>query len=218
MRWFGISSRWLALGGGAAIAATIACAGGSRSEEPMPAPGFGVLSGQTVLVLPVQYVQRVPGGWLGGAASAQEAARSADMEITFALQEVGGRASWVTPEQQMEALSRRPSIDVYPYLLSADEARRQGGELRHVRDPLYGEIRMLAALFDARYAIWPMEIYYQRDREGEGARLAIRTFLLDARGGDVLWFGIIRGSGGQPPASPAALAAAAQAFAVRVSP
>jgi hypothetical protein len=177
-----------------------------------------VLSGQTVLVLPVQYVQRVPGGWVGGAANAQDAARSADMEITFALHELGGRATWVTPEQQMEELSRRPSVEVFPYLLSADEARQQGGSLRHIRDPLYGEIRMLAALFDARYAVWPMEFFYEQDREGGGGHLAIRTFVVDARAGTVVWYGLVRGDGTQPPASPGALAAAAQTFAVQVSP
>jgi hypothetical protein len=211
-----ITSRWLALGIGTLLAATVACGGGGA--EPMPTPGFGVLSGQTVLVLPVQYVQRVPGGWVGGAANAQDAARSADMEITFALHELGGRATWVTPEQQMEELSRRPSVEVFPYLLSADEARQQGGSLRHIRDPLYGEIRMLAALFDARYAVWPMEFFYEQDREGGGGHLAIRTFVVDARAGTVVWYGLVRGDGTQPPASPGALAAAAQTFAVQVSP
>jgi hypothetical protein len=198
------------------LTAMLACGGGA--DEPMPAPGFGVLSGQRVLVLPVQYVQQVPGGWVGGAANAQDAARSADMEITFALNEVGGRAIWVTPEQQLEELSRRPSVDVFPYLLSADEARRQGESLRHIRDPLYGEIRMLAALFDARYAVWPMEFFYERDGEAGGGHLAIRTFVLDARAGTVVWYGIVRGDGSQPPASPGALAATAQTFALLVSP
>ena len=148
----------------------------------------------------------------------QDAARSADMEITFALNEVGGRATWVTPEMQLEELSRRPMIDVVPYLLSADEARQKGGSLRHVRDPLYGEIRMLAALFDARYAVFPMEFLYEQDEEEGGGHLAIRTFVLDARAGTVLWYGLVRGDGSQPPASPGALALAAQAFAVQVSP
>ncbi len=211
-----INCLWLAFGVSTLLTTTAACGGGG--DEPVPTPGFGVLSGQTVLVLPVQYVQRVPGGWLGGAANAQDAARSADTEITFALQEVSGRATWVTPDQQMDELSRRPMVEVFPYLLSADEARQQGGSLRHVRDPLYGEIRVLAALFDARYAVFPMEFFYEQDREGGGGHLAIRTFVLDARAGTVIWYGIVRGDGAQPPASAGALASVAQTFAVQVSP
>lgn len=209
----------IALAGLAALLLGVgACGQGQVAEEPAPATGFGVLSGQTVLVLPVQYVRQVPGGWVAGAANATEAARAADSEIAFALAEQGGRAIWVTAEQQVEALRRRPGIQgVNPYVLSADEARRGGGKLRSVHDPLYGEIRMVAALFDARYALLPLEFFYQPG-EGEAAgRLALRTFLLDTRAGTVLWYGVVTG-GDDPPASAAALASLAQAFAGLVSP
>ncbi len=197
------------------VALAAACGGGGR--EPEPALGFGVLSGQAVLVLPVQYVRRLPGGWAGGAENAEAAARQADLEIAFALSERGGRAAWVTPVQQVETLKRRPAIRVNPYALSAGEARAEGAKLKEIRDPLYGEIRMLAALFDARYAVWPLELLYEENADAPGGHLAIRIFLLDTRRGDVLWYGVVDG-GDLPPASAAALAAAAQAFADRVSP
>lgn len=216
MRQSDRESLWDALTLGLVLCSALACSG--SKEQPLPAPGFGVLSGQTVLVLPVQYVERLPGGWIGGAADYQEAARAADTEISFALNEVGGRSTWVMAERQAAELARRPSLGLHPYLLSADEARREGGDLRNVRDPLYGEIRMRAALFETRYALWPMEILYETDPEGGGSHLAIRTFVLDARAGSVVWYGVIREAGGQPPASAGALAALAQAFAVQVSP
>ncbi|UCC47973.1 MAG: hypothetical protein JSV41_10885 [Gemmatimonadota bacterium] len=205
----------LALALGAGLIALAAC--GRSGDEPLPVPGFGVLSGQRVLVLPVQYVRPMPGGWVGGASNAQAAARQADLEIAFALGELGGRATWVTPDQQIEALRRRPSIRVNPYAFSADELRQKAEKLKDVRDPLYGEIRLLAALFDSRYAVWPLELVYAPEEESTGGRLAIRTFLLDVRAGTVMWYGLIRGDE-QPPASPGALAAAAQAFALQVSP
>ena len=197
----------------------IVASGCSRAGNgPRPPAGFGMLSGQTVLVLPVQYVSRGPAGWIGGAATAQAAARQADSEIAFALREQGGRAHWIMPEEQVEALQRRPSIQVDPYMLSADEARREGGKLKDVRDPLYGEIRLVAALFDARLALWPMEVYRASGEDGAPGRVTIRTFLLDARSGDVLWYGEIASPTAHEATAPAALAAAAQAFAVRVSP
>jgi hypothetical protein len=199
----------------AALIAVAACRG--SGDAPMPVPGFGVLSGQMVLVLPVQYVRPVPGGWVARAANAEAAARQADLEIAFALGERGGLAMWVTPDQQIEALRRRPSIRVNPYAFSADELRQKADKLRQIRDPLYGEIRLLAALFDSRYAVWPLELVYVPEEDGTGGRLAIRTFLLDTRAGTVLWSGLVRGND-QPPASPGALAAAAQAFAFQVSP
>lgn len=187
-------------------------------NESAPPAGFGMLSGQRVLVLPVQYVSRTSGGWIGGAATAQAAARQADSEIAFALREQGGRAQWITPNQQVEALQRRPSIQVDPHMLSADEARREGGRLKEVRDPLYGEIRLVAALFDTRLVLWPMEVYQAPGEEGGPGRVAIRTFLLDARSGEVLWYGEIASEAAHEPATPAALAAAAQVFAVQMSP
>ncbi len=209
--------RYSGLALGASIALAIGC-GGSSGEGPVPVTGFGMFSGQTVLVLPVQYVQQVPGGWIGRARNARDAAKVADTEITFALKEHGGRANWATPDMQESRLARSPGIEVDPYSLSAGEARRKGGNLKDVKDPLYGEIRTIAALFDCRYVLWPMEVYYQTEDETNTGQLAIRTFVLDARRGDVLWYGVIPGDSQEPPASPGALAALAQRFAVYVSP
>ena len=202
-----------------AVAAVVACGGGGGVEEgPVPVTGFGVLSGKTVLVLPVQYVRRVPGGWPGRQSGAKEAARAADAEIAFALDEFGGRAVWVKPEQQVRALQQQPSIQgVNPYLLSADKLRAEGKDAKSFRDDLYSETRMISALFDARYAIWPLEVISVEGEDGSGDRLAVRSFLLDMRAGAVLWYGVVIGDD-QPPASPGALAGLAQAFAELVSP
>ena len=197
----------------------VACGGGGGIDEgPVPMTGFGVLSGKTVLVLPVQYVRRVAGGWPGQRSGARDAARAADAEIAFALEEYGGRATWVTPDQQVRALEQQPSIQgVNPYLLSADQLRAEGKDAETYRGDLYSELRMIAALFDTRYAIWPLEVIGVEDEEGSGERLAVRSFLLDLRAGSVMWYGLVLGDE-QPPASPGALAGLAQAFAELVSP
>jgi hypothetical protein len=200
------------------VVAATACGGGGPQEEPVPVTGFEVLSGKTVVVLPVQYVRQVEGGWPGSAASARDAARAADAEITFALEEHGGRAIWITPEMVVEALERQPTIQgVNPYLMSADVLRREGGGLQHFRDPLFGEVRKITVLTDTRYVLWPLEVMDVKEEDGEGRLLAIRTFLLDSRAGTLLNYSLILGDS-QPPASAGALAAAAQAFAAVVSP
>ncbi len=212
MRRIGLAVSGLA---GTVLVATAGCSGGGDEFEPVA--GFGMLAGHTVLVLPVQYTRPVPGGWIGGAQDGRAAARLADLEIAFALGERGGRARWVTPEEQAEALNRRPAMTVDPYALSADELRRGGKRSRHFGDPLYGEIRMLAALFDSRYVVWPLEIAFESG-EGESAgQLAALTYLLDARAGTILWTGFVRGGEG-PASSPGALAGLAQRFASLVSP
>ncbi len=209
-KWEMILATWVACG------LVSSCSGGT-GETP-PSAGFGMLSGRTVLILPVQYVQRVPGGWVGGASNEREAARQADTELTFALSERGGRAVWVTPDQQVATLKRRPSIEADPYALSADEARREGSDLEDVKDPLRSEIRMLAALFDCRYAILPLEIGYEFDEETQSGQLGILTLLVDVRRAQVLWGGVIAGASDQPPASAGAIASLAQQWADVVSP
>lgn len=188
-------------------AAGWACSGG---PAPEPSPGPGLLRGQTVLVLPVQYVSS-GSARLAGTAGTGEAARQADAEIAFALSELDARVGWVFPDRQADVLRQRPSVEVDPFALSADEVREGGRGMRRIRDPLYGEIRAMAALFDARFALWPLELSYEEAASGDG-RLAIRALLLDARGGDVMWRGTVRGQP-HPVHSPAALASAAQAFA-----
>ncbi len=76
---------------------------------------------------------------------------------------------------------------------------------------------MLAALFDSRYALWPLEIVYESGDSATAGQLALRTVLLDTRAGNVLWSGSVRGGAGAPN-SPGALAGLAQVFAEYVSP
>ena len=176
-----------------------------------------MLSGRSVLVLPVQFVQQTPEGYIGGAQGRRNAVRQANDEVVFALGEEGGRAEWILPEQQLDVLERQPAVEVNPYMLSVDQVVREGSDLERIVDPLYGQIRMLAALFDSRYALWPFEFFFHESGDTTPGRVALRGLLVDARTGDVIWQGLVHG-GTEPATSPAALASTAQAFAVLVSP
>lgn len=202
------------------LAASGACGGGSGGDGPMPVPGFGILGGQRVLVLPVHYVQPVDGGWVGGAASADQALRHANAEIAFALGERRSTTTWVVAEEIAAAVQRQPAMGVHIYGLSADPVRRSAlGRADRVGDPLYGEIRRLAALMDARYAVFPVELWYESAPAGHGGEghAALWTLLLDARTGFVLWSGMVRGSPG-PAGSEATVARTAEALARQVTP
>ena len=200
------------------LTSLLAC-GGRSNGGPAPVPGFGMLGGQRVLVLPVHYAQPVAGGWVGGA-SAGESLRRLNAEIAFALGERKGTTQWVLPEEIAAALARQPAVDVHVYGLSADPVRRASlGRAERVKDPLYGEIRRLAALFDTRYAVFPVELWYEPARAGYGGegRAALWTLLLDARTGFVLWSGLVRGEPGAAT-SERALVHVAEAFARQLVP
>lgn len=202
----------------AALVGLAACGGGS-GDGPMPVPGFGMLGGQRVLLLPVHYVQPAAGGWVGGASSADDALRHVNAEIAFALGERKGTTQWILPAEIARGVARQPAMGVHVYALSADPIRRAAlGRADRVRDPLYGEVRRLAALFDARYAVFPVELGYEPPPEsgGEG-RAGLWTVLLDVRTGFVLWSGTVRGEPG-PAASEVTVARAAQALARQLVP
>jgi hypothetical protein len=212
-------AKWTTAATGLVLVAAISCGGGGgASDLPAPTPGLSILTGKTVLVLPVQYARQLPDGWVGGASGRRDAALQATSEIVFALGEYGGRADWVFPDQQQAALDQQPAIEgVSPYMLSAGDLLREGSHAKDFRDPLYGQIRMLAALFDARYAVWPLEVFSLQEKDEPQGRLAIRAYLLDVRAGTVLWYGIVPGDD-QPPASAGALATLAQIYAELISP
>lgn len=197
-----------------------AACGRGAGDGPMPVPGFGILGGQRVLLLPVHYVQPVAGGWLGAAGSAEESLRQANAEIAFAVGERRGTTQWIFPEEIARVLGRQPALQVHVYALSADPIRRENaGRLEWVKDPLYGEVRAIAALFDARYAVFPVELGYEepRSREETEGHGALWTVLFDARTGIVLWSGTVRGEAG-PAASGATVARVAQALARQLVP
>jgi hypothetical protein len=193
------------------------CGTANVGPAPTPAAGFGLLGGQRVLLLPVHYAPSVAGRPVGGAASASEATRRADAEIAFALAERGGTTIWIGPDSIAAATARQPGIGVQVYALSADPLRRARiGRADRIGDPLHGEIRRLAALHDARYVVFPVELVYDADREGRG-RVGLWTVLLDARTGFILWAQTLYAEPG-PPDAAAAFAAVAAALARRLVP
>ena len=83
-------------------------------------------------------------------------------------------------------------------------------QVKRIGDPLFGDIRKLAAVFDNQIALLPVGAeFVGRTRETATLQIAAALIKLDA---DVVWFGVIAGT--EPGVgSDAAIASAAQAFA-----
>lgn len=86
----------------------------------------------------------------------------------------------------------------------------QRAQVRRIGDPLYGDLRLLAAVLDARIAVLPVAAEYIGAAQ-ESARVQIATAVIDVMDGTVLWFGVLQSEDGL--SAEAALASAAQAFA-----
>jgi hypothetical protein len=183
------------------LAVSAACS--SRAPAPSadaPQRNAPDLGGRTVMVLPAQFA---PGGGSGGL----EPVPGLDAEIAYWLADRGPRIQWVFPAAIDRALQRNPTLGIRPNALAVGAFHSM--EVRNIGDPLFGDLRTLGALMDARYALLPTAAAYV-SREG-GERVEVSAALIDTRGGNVLWFGVVAGNTG--PRGSAAVASAAEALA-----
>lgn len=179
--------------GGALLLAVAAC-GGRAAAGGAPPPPLD-LGGVRVMVLPAQAVESVAG--------------DVDAEIAFALRERGSLTAWVFAGELRVALARNPGLAVQLEQMPVGVFRR--ARVQRIGDPLYGELRRLAALSDATVALIPIDVRASAGGDGASA-VEIAAALIEARLGTVLWYGIVSSRTGPASGAPP-LAAAADALA-----
>lgn len=174
----------LAVGGGA-------CARHAAPPEPGTSQGTPPdLRGIRVMVLPMQDNRGVRG--------------DVDAELAFGLNERGRGVDWILPAKLQDAVDRAPGLNAS--LRGLPVGTFEAAEVRRVGDPLYGELRRLAALVDGEVALIPVSAAPRSDSTG-AFTVRLATALVQVRTGRVLWFGVVEGDAG-PPEDPRALASA----------
>jgi hypothetical protein len=182
------------------VAACLAVAACSRGADPnaqvapLPNRPLAGLAGQEVIVIPTHYLR--PGDSLGWAAAVErprELLSEVDDEIAFALGERGFRTRWVFPEQLIRSAQRNAAHSPDPRALAAEglrplARRRPDGQLG---EPLASQLRSLVALHGARYALFPVELRFEKT--GGAGRAVLHVFLIDARLSRATWGGDVRG-------------------------
>lgn len=179
-----MNRRTLLLG---ALLLSAACAG-RRSEPPTPDEPQRPppdLSGERVMVLPAQPA--------AGASPIGVPVPGLDEEIAFWLAESAPRVDWVFPPDIQRALDRSPSLDIRIDALAVSSFHR--AQVQRIGDPLFGDLRALNVLVNARYALVPVAAGYVQGTTGEG-RVEMHLALIDTQGGAVLWFGAVAGDPG----------------------
>lgn len=174
------------------------------------------LTGRRVMVLPVQ---RLSGGVTG----------SPDAELGFALEQRSRDVFWILPDELRDAVRASPGFDVRVDNLPVGVFGQ--AEVRRVGDPLYGNIRRLAALVDAQLALIPVGVGYRRAAAADSqtvagdpddavpppGRVEVAAALISVVTGRVVWFGVEGGTAGTAT-DPAALASALDRLALRLAP
>jgi len=213
-----MSDRWMRRGalharaagtaGRAALLTALAwavSAGGLAAQEEERIPT--IPAGVPAVVLPLQSVRPTAGGaWPGGADSERAAIDQLDAEIAFALREEEGARSWALPGDVADRLARNPMIRTDPERLAYHGLLREPEDHAQIYEPLHGQLRQIAALFDARVVILPLAVWYRPPTEEERlaateagreglpkGRAVMLTAIIDIRRSAVLWHGLIVG-------------------------
>lgn len=178
---------------------SMACGGGGRVEPPGPGAFTGAvpdLRGVRVMLLPSQSVRGI--------------AADPDPELRFALSQREGQVLWTFPEDLRRALARSPGMGVDIGALAVGGFLR--AEVRRVGDPLFGDLRRLAALTSARVALIPVEVRHRGQHDGLEQAVEIAAALIHVDTGRVLWYGVVEGKPGAAN-DPGSLASAAERLA-----
>lgn len=182
----------------------------AQNLEPVPTIPAGV----PAVVLPLQSVEPTAGGaWPGGATSERAAIDQLDAELAFALGEEEGARSWALPDDVEERLARNPMIRIDAERLAYHGLLREPEEHAQIYEPLHGQLRQIAALFDARVVVLPLAAWYRPPTEEERlaaaaagraeplrGRAVMLTAIIDIRRSAVLWHGLIEGDEAEPGA------------------
>jgi hypothetical protein len=183
--------------------------GGARPERAPPTPTTSpapVMAGQTVMFFPVQYGNvPVAQATLQHFPIEQE---KLDAELAYWLPQQAGNVRWLLPAAIQRAISRSPTLGVDIKNLAVGSFQR--AQVKRIGDPLYGDLRKLAAVLDARFAVIPVAAEKIGTTEAD-ARVQVATAVIDALNGTVLWFGVIESDG--DARGEAGIASAAQAVA-----
>ena len=182
----------------AALLALAACGGGGAGppDTPPPTPPAPGLAGASVMLFPVQ--SGVP--------------LEIEGELGFWLADRAARTEWVGPADLRAAVARTPGWRLDLDALPPGVVESYGQ--KRLRDPLYGIVRRLSALIDARLAFIP---FARPVADSGGATVELTGVLVDAHGGRVLWMGTVRGERAAP-GEPMRTASAAEALARALVP
>lgn len=180
------------------------CAADPPPSPDLPQPAVPNLAGVDVMVLPAQ-----PGP--GGVPAGFDEALSAVLASEYPS------VNWVLPAEIERVAARNRTLGIRPHALSVSILRSP--EADRIGDPLYGDLRRLGALVDARYAVVVHRVgyYVAADNLDVPGRIETAVAIIDTVGGRILWRGLVAGERGRA-GDEVVLATAVQALARMIAP
>jgi len=183
------------------LAATAMSCGGNPPPDPavppvtIPLP-VAVLAGREILVLPVGLIAAADSlGWRDQFRDRAAVRSAADSIIADALTARAPEVPWVLPARLRQIARRNPTVVADPDRLPGAVLRDE--RLEEVPDPLRAQLRTLSSFTDARYALVPAALFYERTPSGEG-RAHLVTAVADVRLGTITFRSTASGDGPDP--------------------
>ena len=151
------------------------------------------LASEPLVVLPVQTLRTTVADWSDKVGDSKTYLSTVDDEIAFAIRERALRGKWAFPPDLARSARRNPTYAVDPYTIAIDNlAAVERDAEKIIAEPLAGQLRALAGLFNARYAFIPVEMRLAPDAAG-GGRATIHVVVVDTRAAKLTWKGDITG-------------------------
>jgi hypothetical protein len=194
-----------------------ACASKPQTDaSPVALRPLERMSGQQIVVLPVQYLSGTDSlGWQQQIPNRAAFLASLDDQIEAEFTKRGLGHAW-TFGRELERSSKLNSILITDARsLSAEWLRGRVLPEAAIRDPLASQVRGLVGLKGSRYAILPVELRFEN--RGNGMAVAIlRLVMMDSRLAQIKWVGEVA-SDPMRTLSPAVTASVASHFAALTS-
>lgn len=170
-----------------------------QAQTGAPAQGTagGILASfvtEAMIVLPAQRLHVSVPDWADKVGDARAYLSTFDDEFAFAIRDHGLKVHWAFPADLARSARRNPGYTADPYELTLaplPPVERDPDKL--IADPLAGQLRTFTGLFNARYALVPVELALLPDPAGGHA--ALHVVIIDTRAARVMWKGDIASDG-----------------------
>jgi len=147
-----------------------------------------------MIVLPVQTLRVAVPDWADKVGDQRAYLSTVDDEFSFAIRDHGLKVQWAFPPDLARSARRNPGYTADPYALTLTPlppVERDPDKL--IAEPLAGQLRTFAGLFNARYALVPVELALVPD--ASGGRATLHVVVIDTRAARVMWKGDVSGDG-----------------------
>ena len=151
------------------------------------------LASGPLIVLPTQSLRVTVPEWSDKVGDQRAYLATLDDEIAFAARDRSIRGKWAFAPDLARSARRNPTYAADPYTIAIDALKpveRDAEKL--IAEPLSGQLRAFAGLFNARYAFIPVEVRLVPDAAG-GGRATLHAVVVDTRSAKLTWKGDVTG-------------------------